>query len=400
MSNKKKKHKDSELIQCCNYRWRLFQRANGVYYADGRGFGAGKQSLSTRDKNEALSALSKLDAFVASQQSNAVESVEAPDAGIPDQPISIAAGWEMYIAERDQPVHLGGLKPSSIRKYRGHKKRFAAYCQGKGCDNWIKVDKKLLTDYATSQDGKLSPVTIHDDLVMEISVASWLTKQGLLPPTRKINWKLKKPPGAEKYCYEKDEVARMLELSKPLDRSRWLYPTIMLLSRTGIRIGEARNLKWSDVDLKNEVIHIRDESFKKVAADKRRHVKNGESRIIPLVKDLLSYLSAVTKKSGYVLRGDRGRQLNYNHILDAFVKQVIEPLSSEFTSPKNELGFKDGRFHSFRHFFVSECFAAGVPESDIQLWVGHADSKVVALYRHIRDEIAKENIRKIDFGAA
>ena len=44
--------------------------------------------------------------------------------------------------------------------------------------------------------------------------------------------------------------------------------------------------------------------------------------------------------------------------------------------------------------------AVCVPESDIQLWVGHADSKVIALYRHIRDEIAKENIRKIDFGAA
>ena len=55
-------------------------------------------------------------------------------------------------------------------------------------------------------------------------------------------------------------------------------------------------------------------------------------------------------------------------------------------------------FHSFRHFFVSESFASGIPESNIRLWVGHSDSKVIALYRHIRDEIAKQNIRKIDFG--
>ena len=82
------------------------------------------------------------------------------------------------------------------------------------------------------------------------------------------------------------------------------------------------------------------------------------------------------------------------------MKKIIEPLAGEFPSPKKELGFKNGRFHSFRHFFVSESFAAGVPESDIRLWVGHSDSKVVALYRHIRDEIAKENIRKIDFGTA
>jgi integrase len=100
------------------------------------------------------------------------------------------------------------------------------------------------------------------------------------------------------------------------------------------------------------------------------------------------------------LNGDRGRHLNYNHIREAFIKQIIEPLINEFPTPKDELGFKDGRFHSFRHFFVSECFAAGVPESDIRLWVGHSDSKVVALYRHIRDEIAKANIRKIDFGTS
>ena len=235
---------------------------------------------------------------------------------------------------------------------------------------------------------------------MEISVSNWLIKEGLVPPTCKIDWRLQKPEGAERYCYERDEVARMLKLSQPFTKNRWLYPTILLLSRTGIRIGEAQNLRWKDVDLKHEVLHIRDESSRNIAPEKRRHVKSGKSRIIPLTSDLLDFLSSVEKTNGYVLTGDRGRQINYNHILEAFVKQIIEPLGKEFPSPESDLGFKNGRFHSFRHFFVSECFAAGVPESDIRLWVGHSDSKVIALYRHIRDEIAKANIRKVDFGTS
>ena len=84
---------------------------------------------------------------------------------------------------------------------------------------------------------------------------------------------------------------------------------------------------------------------------------------------------------------------------ERFIDKVIEPLSSEFPSSDEEVGFSDGRFHSFRHFFVSEAFAAGVPECDIRDWVGHSDSKIVELYRHLRSETAKANVQLINFGA-
>ena len=45
------------------------------------------------------------------------------------------------------------------------------------------------------------------------------------------------------------------------------------------------------------------------------------------------------------------------------------------------------------------CFDAGIPESDIKDWVGHSDSKIVKLYRHIRSETAKVNMGLGKFGA-
>ncbi len=114
---------------------------------------------------------------------------------------------------------------------------------------------------------------------------------------------------------------------------------------------------------------------------------------------LLDFLRQHRKSSGFVLRGDRGNQLNYNHVLKAFTKHIITTLDAEFPTPDGEMGFKDGRLHSFRHFFVSECFAAGIPEGDIRMWVGHSDSKILALYRHIRNDVSKSNIRRADFGA-
>ena len=319
------------------------------------------------------------------------------------KPISIEEGWDTYLDKKSIPVYLGGLKGSSIRKYRGHRKRFVAFCQKHGIKYWHEITQPILEKYGTAQDGKLAPITIHDDLTMEISVSNWLIKHGHIPTNCKINWELVKPEGAEQYCYERDEVERMLEVSITLTRYPWMYPLLFLLCHTGMRISEAINLKWRDIDLKNQVLHVRDETNKKlIPGQVRRQVKSGKSRIIPIHPALLDCIIEQNKhkESDYFLTGKDGRKRSYSHTLDPFKDHVITPLSAKFPTPKGELGFKDGRFHSFRHFFVSECFAAGIPECDIKDWVGHSSSKIIELYRHIRSETAKANMRLGKFGAA
>lgn len=397
-----KKSNTSEIISCPNHEWRLFKRGQ-TYYADGRKHKNGKHSLAVNNRKDAIRALYSLDEVIA-QQSNGNQ--EATAATMPKkesesyQPIAIDDGWQLYLDRRRIPIHLGGLKPSSVRKYKSHKKRFVAYCNKNEIKCWSTVDRELLESYAKALDEILAPVTIHDDLTMEISVSNWLIKNKLISFDSKISWKLQKPPGAEQYCYQRDEVKRMLELSLTNKRFRWLYRLIFLLSHTGMRIGEAINLKWSDIDLIHGVVHVRDDTFKKkVSGQERRLVKAKKSRIIPIHEALMQCIKECDRDSDYFLAGQDGRKRSYSHSLDPFKDHVIKPLMKEFPTPKGELGFKDGRFHSFRHFFVSECFDAGIPECDIKDWVGHSDSKIVALYRHIRSETAKANMRLGNFGA-
>ena len=390
------------MIECPNFPWKLFVRV-GVYYADGRSHGHGKHSLGTRDRSKAIESLFELDRLVW----NARKTKEVfPENSIcspaSHKSISIEAGWEAYIEKKSIPIYLGGLKDSSTRKYRGHSKRFIAYCKKKGIEDWSNVNQQELEAYGVSLDGKLSPITIHDDLTMEISVSNWLIKNGHLPNACKINWELNKPEGAEQYCYERNEVQRMLQWTLGFNRRRWMYPLVFLLSHTGVRISEAINLKWKDIDFKNEVIHIRDETYRKLPkGQERRLVKAKKSRIVPIHAALMECIEKqkAERVSDYFLPGKDGRKRSYSHTLTPFTEHVVAPLSDEFPTPAGELGFKHGRFHSFRHFFVSECFAAGIPECDIKDWVGHSDSKIVALYRHIRSETAKANMRLGDFGA-
>jgi integrase len=76
---------------------------------------------------------------------------------------------------------------------------------------------------------------------------------------------------------------------------------------------------------------------------------------------------------------------------------VIEPLKKKFPTSPGEIGFEYGRLHSFRHYFCSQAFADGAAEADIKDWLGHQDSKMVAHYRHQRQDDSQNKMNQIDF---
>lgn len=76
---------------------------------------------------------------------------------------------------------------------------------------------------------------------------------------------------------------------------------------------------------------------------------------------------------------------------------MIKPLTQQFPTASGEIGFEHGRVHSFRHYFVSEAFRLGVPEPRIMEWVGHRDSRIVARYRHLRDDDGQHAMQELDF---
>jgi len=114
--------------------------------------------------------------------------------------------------------------------------------------------------------------------------------------------------------------------------------------------------------------------------------------------DVKSVLEALPIQShGRALQGPQGGKINVDRTREKFVRSVINPLSEQFTTPTGEVGFKHARFHSFRHYFISQAFVCGATEAEIMEWVGHRDSKTVAIYRHLRNEDAQRRMRQINF---
>ncbi len=121
-----------------------------------------------------------------------------------------------------------------------------------------------------------------------------------------------------------------------------------------------------------------------------RTTKGRRARIIPLHPELIEMLLTIPRhQDGRVFHSVRDAVLRENNALKIFNEQVIRPLAKQFPTVAGEIGFEHGTFHSFSHYFCSQCFLGGTSEGEVREWLGHRDSKIVEMYRHLRNDDAR-----------
>ena len=381
-----------EWISCINFRWKLYLR-DGVWYGDGRPR-RGRYSLGTSDPEKARRLLSELDAAVARREQNQ----KTNQATEKNQPIGIQEGWERFIENGNRPGFLLGHSPATTKKYRLMQRRTSDYFFKRDIRWWNQLTEQQLVEYGKFFDGKLSPRSIHHEIVMLISVANWLIRERLLPPENRLYLRLRKPEGSEAFCYSEAQVTAILNHCCSRPKLRQLGMLCHLLSHTGMRLGEALALEWEDVNFSQGFITVRDESFSNQPSASRRRVKDKCTRQIPIAKSLRELLQRSKPKSssGLVFRSSSGRPLLQNNLREQFRDQVITPLAK--LMPRNQRkAFSSGRFHTFRHYFVSQCFIKGVNEGTIRSWLGHSDSRILELYRHLAEKDSQRLMQKLNF---
>jgi integrase len=188
-----------------------------------------------------------------------------------------------------------------------------------------------------------------------------------------------------------EEVARMVKAAKhPKMRA-----LVMTVATTGLRASELRGLRWSDVDLKAEELHVRQR------ADRWNRIgppKSASSRrTIPLGPELILALKEwkLACPHDLVFPTRSGAVMHHRNMLTSLapVMQAAHVLKNG--KPKYAL-------HAFRHFFASWCINPAdrggreLPAKVVQALLGHS-SIVMTLdvYGHLfrdgsdRAELAK-----------
>jgi integrase len=150
--------------------------------------------------------------------------------------------------------------------------------------------------------------------------------------------------------------------------------------------------------LERRLIVVRGESRSRRANDRAIRTNKGRrDRRFPIHPTLLDALIAKKRKgaTGHVFAAAKGGTLHDGNLRKILVEQVLQPLSEKFPTPSGEIGFADGRLHSFRHYFCSWCSNSGVTEQAVKDWLGHRDSTMVRHYYHLHDREAQQQMLKL-----
>ena len=194
-----------------------------------------------------------------------------------------------------------------------------------------------------------------------------------------------------------------------------LAMAIVLAAITGARLGELCGLRWSDIDLDNNVLHIC--RAVKHGLDKRELVvgptKTHQDRKVSLDPTALALLASHRQRvegwanqagvsvleDGYVLPG--GPAWGF----DPTGAEPVKPntITSAFARLAQRSGVKV-RFHDLRHFSATQLIGAGVDVSTVAHRLGHADpSTTLRVYAYAlaeRDREAAAILGKLVAGQA
>jgi integrase len=185
---------------------------------------------------------------------------------------------------------------------------------------------------------------------------------------------------------EADEERRLLEAAAR-NTSPLIYPYLMLLIWTGIREGEARILRWSQVGFDNGLIVV---GASKTAA--------GTGRAIPMSGALRAALElhasryagwfGPIKPDWYVFPASNRRR-------PVDPSRPVGSLKRAWEAVRRAAGVKC-RLHDLRHSFCTKLVELGIPEQVVLDMMGHVSQAMLKRYSHPREEARRAAIRALE----
>jgi integrase len=161
---------------------------------------------------------------------------------------------------------------------------------------------------------------------------------------------------------EKEEINKLLAHC-----CEHLKPIVIVALHTGMRKGEILNLKWRDIDIKRNIIHLYD-------------TKNGEKREVPMNEIVQKTVIGVLKnpESQYVFCNNLGKPYG--------------DVKKSFWTALKKAGIVNFRFHDLRHTFASQLVMSGVDLNTVRELLGHKSIEMTLRYSHLSPDHKKRAV--------
>jgi integrase len=280
------------------------------------------------------------------------------------KPVSIVAAVDAYLT--DIRVRKRAVKTANnYSTVLGRVKDLAGRLKRKDLGQ---IDLRFLDAYRqerVERDRADPDSTIIDELVIIRQVINFSLHRKLISIDPLEGLKIPKRKRQPQPCWRPLEVDQILQAAPEPYR-----PIFTILADTGFRIGEVQFLTWDDVDLENNLLHVR--------AKEGWKPKDGDQRSVPMSTRVRAILEHLPRNSHWVVvapasqKYPKGDHKNLDRRALRTLKRVLR-----------RLGLK-GKIHTFRHAFLSHALIRGTPEALVRAWAGHVDWNILKLYTHKR----------------
>ena len=239
--------------------------------------------------------------------------------------------------------------------------------------------------------------TLHSSLLSLSSALSTACRFGMIPsnPCSKVT--LRKKEEREMVIIDRQDIPAFVAAAE----KRKHGDAFILLFQTGIRSGELRGLRWSDIDFDNRVMTI----SRQLGQVGREYMilspKNGKSRNIALMDDTVDLLKRHRAKQLEArVKAERwseeeiDRDLVFvkndgTHFSTWLLEQAIHPLGKE-------IGLPGLRVHDLRHSYAVAALRSGIDPKTVQNNLGHASAKMTLdVYSKYTDDMGREAADKM-----
>ena len=286
------------------------------------------------------------------------------------------------------PIRIEGLKTKSSKRvkvsldallpYFGHKA--VSRISQEDLDNWqVKRGKQISTSTFNKERGELLNIL---DFAVEKGIIN--RNPGRPDPGFRIRGlKPKQNKSKHPYILSQTEFRNLLNEVRTFNndapkgvirpkgvldpRTQEAGNLIEFLAYSGMRVSEAINIKWADVQFGGNYPSV-------TIRGGDEGTKNGEVRVIPLFPDLHKLLENIKKSKDVVKPEDKLFKIKS-------ARKTLGTACEKLKMP--QVGH-----HAFRHYFASNAVQTGLDFKVIADWLGHKDGGllVAKTYSHLRQE--------------
>ena len=199
----------------------------------------------------------------------------------------------------------------------------------------------------------------------------------------------------ERIALTKEQQDLFMEYAK----ESYLYHFFAVMLQTGMRKGEMQGLKYSDIDKKQNVIHIQ-RTLKYIEGQgyiEDTPKTRTSTRDIPLTAAVVEHIEAqrkywnfkIVNMNQYLFCNEEGGPISRERI-QAEINQTVKRI--------REAGHDFPRItsHVFRHTFATRAIEAGMPPQVLKTILGHSSlAMTMDLYSHVLPDTKAEEMQKI-----